>query len=115
MHRDDRRHALRDLAHVVDAHDDEAALDELGAAGVDDGDARTVALDRLLDALVPDGVAREVEVVEHESADGREQLGDSAATVPRRRPRDRRPSQSSASAIGRASSPSSRSASSSSG
>ncbi len=78
---DDRRHARRDLAHVVDAHDDEAALEELGAAGVDDRDARPVARDRLLDTLVPDRVAGEVEVVENEAADRREQLGDAAGPV----------------------------------
>ena len=49
VHGDDRRNARDDLAHVVDAHDDEAALDELGAAGVHDRDARPVARDRLLD------------------------------------------------------------------
>ena len=78
VHGDDGRHARGDLAHVVDAHDDEAALDELGAAGVHDRDAWTVARDRLLDTLVPDRVAGEVEVVEDEAADRREQLGDAA-------------------------------------
>ena len=88
---DDGRHARRDLAHVVDAHDDEPALEELGAAGVHDGDAWSVALDRLLDALVPDRVAGEVEVVEHEAADGREQLGDAPAAVSCRGSRDAEP------------------------
>ena len=75
---DDRRDARDDLAHVVGAHHDESALDELGAARVHDGDARPVARDRLLDLLVPDGVAGEVEVVEDEAAHRREELGDPA-------------------------------------
>ncbi len=88
VHGDDRRHARGDLAHVVDAHDDETALDELGAAGVDDGDAGPVSLDRRRDLLVPDGVAREVEVVEHESAHRGEHLGHPARAVTGGSPRD---------------------------
>ena len=91
VHRDDRRNAGCDLAHVVDAHDDEAALLELRAAGIDDGDARFVAHDRLLDALVPDRVSGHVEVVEHESADGREELRHLSGSVPARCPHDPQP------------------------
>ena len=75
------RHARRDLADVLDPHDDEAAFEERGAAGVDDGDARPEALDGRLDAVVPDRVAGEVELVEDESADRREGVGDRARSV----------------------------------
>ena len=85
---DDGRHVRRDLAHVVDAHDDGTALEELGAAGVHDRDAGTVAGDRLLDTLVPDGVTDDVQVVEKDAADGGERLGDAAGPVSSGRPRD---------------------------
>ena len=91
VHRHDRRHARGHFPDVVDSHDDEPALGELRSAGVHDRDARPVALDRLGDALVPDGVAGEVEVVEHEAADGREQLGHPSRSVPRGRSRDPEP------------------------
>ena len=78
VHRDDDGDARDDLAHVVDPHHDEPALEERGAAGVHDRDARREARDRLLDGLVPDRVAGEVEVVEDEAADRGEQLGDRA-------------------------------------
>ena len=70
------------------AHHDQPAFEELRAARVDDRDARPIALDRLGDSLVPDGVAGEVEVVEDEAADGREQLGDPPRTVAGRRAHD---------------------------
>ena len=89
VHRDHRRHARHDLPNVVGSHDDEPALDELGSAGVHDGDARPVPLDRRLDLVVPDSVAGEVEVVEDEAAHRSEQLGDAAASVACRRSRDR--------------------------
>ena len=89
VHRDDDGHARHDLAHVIGAHDDEPALDELGSAGIHDGDARSMPLDRLLDLLVPDRVSGKVEVAEHEATDGREKLRDASAAVARRCPRDR--------------------------
>jgi hypothetical protein len=81
VHRHDDRHARGHLADVVDAHHDQPALEERGAAGVHHRDARREALDRLLDGLVPDGVAREVEVAEHEAAHRRERLRDLAVAV----------------------------------
>ena len=91
VHCHDGRDARSHLSHVVDSHDDEPALGELGSAGVHDRDARPVALDRLGDGLVPDGVAGQVEVVEHEAADGRKQLGHPSRSVPRGRSRDPEP------------------------
>ena len=88
VHGDDRWHARGHLAHVVDAHDDEAAFRELRAARIDDRDSRTVPLDRLRHCLVPDRVAGEVEAVEHEPADRRERLRDRSRPVPCRRSRD---------------------------
>ena len=78
----DGPHPGRDLAHVIDAHDDQAALEEFRAARVDDRDAWQVALDRLGDALVPDGVAGDVEVVDEKAADRSEFLRGRAVAVP---------------------------------
>ena len=81
VHGDHDRNPHGDLADVVDAHDDQVAVQELGAAGVHDGDARPVPLDRLLDTLVPDGVAGDVDVVEHEAAHRPELVGDRSEAV----------------------------------
>ena len=88
VHGNDRRDPRDDLADVVDPHDDEAALLELRGTGMHDRDARSVTVDRLLDAFVPDRVAGEVEVVEHEPAHRRHELGHAARPMSRRCPRD---------------------------
>jgi hypothetical protein len=76
MHCDYDRHPARHLTNVVDAHDEQASFDELGAARVDDRYPRPVSLDRLRDSFVPDRVARDVHIVEEEAADRSQLLCD---------------------------------------
>ena len=78
-------HARGDLAHVVDAHDDQAAFANSAPPALTTATARVMPLDRLGDALVPDGVACEIEIIEHEAADRGERLCDRSRPVTRRR------------------------------